>query len=385
MPSRDLQAVMDAAVDAIILIDHRGAVTAFNRSAGRLFGYQPDEVIGRNVKMLMPEPYHSAHDDYLERYEASGIPHIIGVGREVDVRRKDGTTFPAFLSVGRVADTDPPRFVGFVRDVTTERQALATIQAERDRATARQSEEQEARRLHERLTHVARMATMGEMAGGIAHELNQPLSAIATYARACQRFLDAGMPEEPELRASLHEIGEEALRAGEIIRRLRQLVNTGNSERVDTDLNEIILDLAVLVQADARGHRTEVTLDLEPGLPRICVDSVQFQQMILSLVHNAIEATEANAPEPRRIAIQTRRLPSREIELSVSDNGPGLTAAMSERLFIPFATTKPAGTGLGLVISRTIVQAHGGSIGHRMATPHGACFYVRIPLAEEQA
>ena len=376
---------MDAAVDAVVLIDHRGVIHAFNHSAERLFGYLAAEVIDQNVRMLMPEPYRSAHDEYLERYAATGIPHIIGVGREVEARHKDSTTFPAFLSVGRVADTDPPRFVGFVRDVTTERQALATIQAERDRARTRQSEEQEARRLQERLTHVSRLATMGEMAGGIAHELNQPLSAIATYARACERFLDAGMTEEPDFRSSLQAIGEEALRAGEIIRRLRQIVNTQSPEHTDTDLSELVLDLAVLAHADARVHKTEVLIDPAPDLPRVRVDRAQLQQVILSLVHNAIEATEANTSGLRRVTIQTRLLAEREIELSVTDNGAGVDPSVADRLFIPFTTTKAAGTGLGLVISQTIVQAHGGSIGFRPVEPRGACFFFRIPIPEDPA
>jgi two-component system sensor kinase FixL len=377
MPSSELQAVMDAAVDAVILIDHAGFVTAFNRSAERLFGYSSAEILGGNVQTLMPEPYHSAHDGYVGRYAATGIPHIIGVGREVEALRKDGTVFPAFLSVGRVADSDPARFVGFVRDVTTERLAVASIQAERDRAEARQNQEQEARRLQERLTHVSRMATMGEMAAGIAHELNQPLSAIATYARACERFLEADQSDEPDMRSSLREIGEEALRAGEIIRRLR-LLSSRPSEHVDTDLNELVRDLAVLVEADARVHETAIELDLAPDLPRVSADRVQFQQMVLSLVRNAIEALTETAAAARKVAIRTARLADGQVELSVCDNGPGLTPWIADRLFTPFATTKAAGTGLGLAISRTIAQAHGGTIGHRPMNPAGTCFFVRI-------
>jgi two-component system sensor kinase FixL len=380
MPASDLQALMDAALDAVILIDHVGVITAYNRSAERLFGYASGELLGSNVATLMPEPYRSSHDEYLERYARTGIPHIIGVGREVEALRKDGTVFPAFLSVGRVAGSDAPHFVGFVRDVTTERQARATIQAERDRAEARQSEEQEARRLQERLTHVARMATMGEMAAGIAHELNQPLSAIATYARACERFLEAAEPDLAETRSSLHEIGQEALRAGNIIRRLRQLVTTRASEQVTTDLNALIEDLAVLVQADARIHKTELEIALAPLLPQVMVDRVQFQQMILSLVRNSIEALAETAATARKITIRTAQLQDGQVELSVCDNGPGVAPSMVDRLFMPFATTKPAGTGLGLAISRTIVQAHGGVIGYRPMSPAGACFYIRIRL-----
>jgi two-component system, LuxR family, sensor kinase FixL len=382
MLPNDLQALMDAAVDAIVLMDHRGLVSAINRSAERLFGYTASEIVGQNVKALMPQPYRAAHDEYLARYEATRIPHIIGVGREVEAQRKDGTVFPAFVSVGQVAESNPPRFVGLIRDVTTERRALATLQAERDRAEARQTAEQDARRLQERMTHVARMATLGEMAAGIAHELNQPLSAIATYARACERFLSADEPDLEETHTSVHEIANEALRAGDIIRRLRQLMSSHPDEQSATDLNGLIEDLAVLARADARVHKTEISLDLAPQLPRVNGEPSQLQQMILSLVRNAIEALAEVPPGERRIEIRTARHLDSHVELSVCDNGPGVAPDMVDRLFTPFVTTKAQGTGLGLSISQTIVRAHGGTIGYRPLSPSGACFFVRIPVIE---
>lgn len=376
---------MDAAVDAVVVIDHAGSIVAFNRSAERLFGYSVAEILGQNVSVLMPQPYREAHDDYLERYERTGIPHIIGVGREVEALRKDGTSFPAFLSVGKVGGVEPPRFVGFVRDVTTERQALATIQAERDRAQARQKEEATARRLQERMTHVSRMATMGEMAAGIAHELNQPLSAIATYARAAERFLQADPPDMEETLAALREIGSEALRAGEIIKRLRQLVGGRPTRHEATDLNSVVSDLGVLAQADGRVHKTQIEFELAPGLPPVSGDRIQLQQMILTLVRNALEALSESPIADRRISVRTGRLPDGRIELAVCDNGPGVAPEMIDRLFIPFTTSKPSGTGLGLAISQTIAQAHRGTIGHRPMSPSGACFFVRLPAIEDLA
>jgi two-component system sensor kinase FixL len=385
MSSHELQALLDAAVDAVVLIDHRGSISAFNRSAERLFGYAPGEVLGRNVSVLMPEPWRSEHDGYLERYGRTGVPHIIGVGREVEGLRKDGSRFPAFLSVGRVADSDPPRFVGFVRDVTTERQALATIQAERDQAVNRRLEEQEARRLQERLTHVSRMATMGEMSAGIAHELNQPLSAIATYARACERFLESSQPDLPETLSALGEISLEAMRAAEIIRRLRQLTTSRPSEHAPTQLNELIEDMSVLMLADARVHKTQVDFDLAPTLPPVMADRTQLQQMVLTLVRNSVEAMSDAALAARRLTIRTCRMPDGSIELSICDNGPGVAPEMVDRLFMPFTTTKATGTGLGLAIGQTIAQAHGSSLAYRPNTPVGACFYIRLAIAEDPA
>lgn len=383
MPANELQALLDAAVDGIVMIDHRGRMTAFNRSAERLFGYEAAELLGQNVSLLMPEPWRNEHDGYLERYERTGIPHIIGVGREVEALRKDGSRFPAFLSVGEVAGSDPPRFVGFVRDVTTERRALATIQAERDHADRRRQEEQEARRLQERLTHVSRMATMGEMAAGIAHELNQPLSAIATYARACERFLTSANPDLPETLSSLKEIGFEAMRAGEIIRRLRQLVTSRPSDHVPTRLNELVSDLSVLMQADARVHKAQIDLQLAESLPPVLADRTQLQQLVLSLLRNSVEAMTEAGLSDRRITVRTSRVPDGRIELSVTDTGPGVAPDMVDHLFIPFTTTKATGTGLGLAISQTIAQAHGGTLAYRPGEPSGACFYVRLMTVEE--
>jgi two-component system sensor kinase FixL len=385
MPANVLQAVMDAAVEAIILIDKQGTISAFNRSAERLFGYAAAEIVGQNVRILMNEPYRSAHDDYLARYAETRIPHIIGVGREVDARRKDGSLFPAFLSVGEVGGDGPHRFVGLIRDVTIERQARATLEAERDQAQARQAEAQAARQLQERLTHVARMATMGEMAAGIAHELNQPLSAIATYARACDRFLAATEPDLEETRSSVREIANEALRAGDIIRRLRQVMGGRVNEQIATDVSALIDDLVVLAEADARVHKTHIRFELTRGLPRVRADHAQLQQLILSLIRNAVEALSSQETGERRVIVRTLPYLHSHVELSVSDNGPGVAPTLVDHLFAPFVTTKPQGTGLGLSIGQTIARAHGGTIGYRPIEPAGACFYVRLPIIEDLA
>lgn len=376
---------MDASVEAIILIDQQGVVSAFNRSAERLFGHTASEIVGRNVKTLMPEPYRSAHDAYLNRYAETGVPHIIGVGREVRGQRKDGSVFPAFLSVGQIAGTGTHRYVGMIRDVTTERQTVASLQAERDSAKANQLAEQQARHLQERLTHVARMATMGEMAAGIAHELNQPLSAIATYARACERFLTSAQPDMEETLTSIREIANEALRAGDIIRHLRQVLGNRPSAHADLDVNALVKDLMVLAQADARVNRTRIELKLTPGLAHISGDPAQLQQLILSLVRNAVEALAHGAATERCITIATSPYADSHVELSVADNGPGVDPSIVDTVFAPFVTTKPQGTGLGLSISETIARAHGGTVGYRSLAPHGACFFVRLPVTGNPA
>lgn len=207
---QEFRALLTAAVDAIVIVDHRGVILTFNRAAEGLFGYPASEAVGANVSILMPEPHRSAHDAHMQRYLETGEAHIVGIGREVDAQRKDGTIFRAWLSVGRVEGEDPPRFVGFLHDVS-----------------ARQRAEEYERRAAERLAEVARLGAMASMAASIAHEVNQPLAAISTYALACERLLGLPNADIPEVRRALRQIAEQALRAGDSIRNMRELVRKG--------------------------------------------------------------------------------------------------------------------------------------------------------------
>jgi two-component system sensor kinase FixL len=361
--SQQLKALLDAAVDGIILINHVGSIQVFNRSAERLFGYESAEVIGRNVSMLMTENDQGAHDSYLARYAASRVPHIIGKGREINAQRKDGSLFPALLSVGVVADAEPPCFVGFVHDISARRQS-----------------EEDGIRLQERLMRVSRLASFGEMASGIAHELNQPLAAIATYAHACDRLLSRPEPGIEEIQTALRDIADQAVRAGDIIRRLRSLTPTGNTQHGPADVNTVIAELTGLIQNDAKAHGVAYWAKLAPDLPQVTLDRAQIQQVVLNLVRNALEALALAPFDAREVVVRTRRTPDGEVEISVCDNGPGVDSQITDRMFDPFCTTKPDGTGLGLAISRTIVRAHGGSLEHSPRTPTGACFAIRLPL-----
>ena len=353
---------MDAAVDGVVLIDHSGRIQAFNRAAERLFGYPAAEVLGANVSILMPEPDCSAHDGYIARYLQTRTPHIIGRGREVEARRKDGSLFPVFLSVGAVEGANPPRFVGFVQDISFRRRA-----------------EEDTHRLQERLTHVSRLATVGEMSAGIAHELNQPLTAVANYAQACDRLLGLPDPDVEEIREALKQITGQAVRAGDIIRRLRALARNDVMKREPTDINLLVSELTELIQLDAKTHDVQYKLHLANHLPQVEVDRAQVQQVILNLVRNALEAHAETAQTPRQVTVQTQHLADGTVEIAVCDNGPGISQTIKPRLFEPFCTTKAHGTGLGLAISRTIIKSHQGSLDHRPNTPRGACFIVRLP------
>ena len=362
-PVEELHALLDAAVEGIVVIDHLGRIQAFNRSAERLFGYQAAEVLDRNVTVLMSEPDGIAHDGHLARYAATRVARIIGNGREVSARRKDGSVFPAFLLVRAVADSEPPRFVGFVHDMTPRRRG-----------------EEHARRLQERLGHVSRLATVGEMASGIAHELNQPLAAIANYAHACDRLLGRPDADLEEVRGALKEIAAQAVRAGDIIRRLRSLAQPQVDRREPTEINVLITELTALVRSDAHAHDVQYRLELSDGLPPLEVHRTQIQHVILNLVRNAIESLAETPDKPREIVVRTSRTRDGEVEVSVCDSGPGVSSSVVPRLFDPFWTSKPTGAGLGLAISRTIVAEHGGTLVYRPNVPVGACFVLRVPV-----
>jgi two-component system, LuxR family, sensor kinase FixL len=372
MYSKDSLALMDAAVDAVIVIDHRGRMTAVNEAACRAFGYRVDELLGQNVSLLMPAPHRDRHDDYLRDYLATGHARIIGIGREVTAQRKNGSWFPVRLSVGRVPDSQPPRFVGMLHDITAEHEAAAA----RELAALTQ----------DRLARVSRLATLGEMASGIAHELNQPLTAIATYARACGRFLDMPEPDIAEVREAVREIALEGLRAGRIIDRLRQQVRPeANDDRQSLDVNALVEELGALLAADARVFDARLELTLGDGLPRIRGNAGQLQQVVLNLVRNAFEALSELPADARQVSLATAPGVSGGVELTVTDSGPGIALEIADRLFHPFATTKKTGTGLGLAMSRTIVQSHGGTIGAQPAMPHGTRVLVRLPSWEDRA
>ena len=369
MPAREtvrdqaLQAILDAAVDGVVLIDHRGVIRAFNRSAERLFGYADSEVLGRNVSILMGQADGAEHDRHIARYLASGEPHVIGRGREVVAQRKGGTAFPAFLSVGVLPNGNTPHFLGFIHDLTPEREA-----------------QEQQLQLRERLILASRLAMVGEIAAGIAHEVNQPLAAITNYAWASKRLLGASDPDIAEVRTALQEIGTQAVRAGDAIRRLRRLARTPEMRRESTSLNALICEVAELVRIDAARHDVHYELDLAEHLPPLNLDSGQIQQALLNLLWNALHALSRSATTPRQVRIRTRLNTERQVEIDVCDNGPGVPQEYSARLFEPFFTTKPEGTGLGLAMSRTIAEAHGGTLQYRANTPSGTCFLMRLPL-----
>lgn len=357
-----LASILDTVPDAMVLIDEAGLVRSFSSTAERLFGWTAAEMVGRNVSQLMPEPYRSAHDGYLQRYYATGERRIIGLGRVVIGERKDGSTFPMELSVGEIRTDQGRFFTGFVRDLTETQRTQARLQE-----------------LQGELVHIARLTSMGEMASALAHEINQPLSAMANYLKGGRRLLDETDIDRDLLGGALDKAGEQALRAGAIIRRLRDFVARGETEKHIESLNRMVEEAAALALVGVRELGVEVRFDFDAGVDRVLADRVQVQQVIVNLVRNAVDAMEAS---PRReLNISVGRQDDQAL-VAVSDTGSGIAPEIAENLFSPFVTTKRTGMGVGLSISRTIIEAHGGRLWVEPTEGGGATFKFTLKSVE---
>jgi two-component system sensor kinase FixL len=358
-----LQSILDTVPDAMIVIDEKGVVQSFSPAAERLFKWTRDEVTGRNVDMLMPSPDHDAHDSYIERYLRTGERHIIGLPRKITAQRKDGTAFPAELFVGEAASGDHRFFTGFLQDLTERHAAETRLQG-----------------LQSELVHISRLSAMGEMASVLAHELNQPLSAISTYLRAGQRLLDAQNPENPAI-PIISSAAEQSLRAGEIIRRLRNFVAQGESDQQVESLKELIEEAAALALLGARERGVTIKYEWNEAVDAVFVDRVQVQQVALNLVRNGLEAMDDSTT--RELRITTGPADEGMAMVSVGDTGSGIDPQIADRLFLPFVTTKGAqGMGVGLSICRTIMEAHGGRIWAEPNPGGGTIFRFTVPTAE---
>jgi two-component system sensor kinase FixL len=362
-----LSTILDTAVDAIIVIDEKGTIESFSASAVRLFGYQPEEVIGKNVKVLMPTPYREEHDSYLRRYLDTGERRIIGIGRIVVGRRKDGATFPMELSVGEVRLADRRMFTGFIRDVSERQQAERRLQE-----------------LQAQLVHVSRVSAMGAMASAFAHELSQPLGAAMNYLNAVRRWLeDTTDARGPRMREGTQRAVAEIARAGQIIQRLRQFIQKGRTERAWEKVGTVIEEAAALALVGAADKNVKIHIEIAPNMPEAMIDRVQIQQVLTNLIRNAVEAM-ANSPK-RHLSIVGRQVPAESIEIAVMDSGPGISAEIAKDLFKPFVTTKPTGMGVGLSICRSIVQSHGGELKAEPNPSGGTVFRFTLPLQPAEA
>ena len=361
-----LRSILDTVPDAIVVIDRQGVVQSFSPAAERLFRYDSTEVIGHNVNILMPTPYREAHDSCIARYLQTGERRIIGIGRVVTGRRKNGETFPMELQVGEFTFAGGRYFTGFVRDLTERQEAERRIQD-----------------LQAELMHTSRLSVMGQMASTMAHELNQPLTAVTNYLEAGRQLLATGVGGPDRINEMMEKAIAQAQRAGDVIRRLRGFVTKGETERRIRNLNQLVEEALALAFVGARQRGVRASLELDQTLPPVLVDHVQIQQVVLNLVRNAVEAMEQ--VERRELTIGTRAIPQQGVaEVIVADTGPGVAPELAGRLFQPFVTTKATGMGLGLSICREIVEAHHGQLTTAPAPSGGTVFRVTLPIASRE-
>ena len=487
-PDREVlfNALLATAVDGIIVISETGGILVFSDSCERLFGYTREEVLGKNVKMLMPPPYHAEHDGYLANYRETGERRIIGIGREVAGRRKNGTTFSMYLSVGETKIDGKRLFVGIAHDVSERKRSAETMQrlaaivessddaivstdlsgvvttwnkgAERlygysagemiglpiarivpperqdeepnildlvARGDAiehfetvrlrktgdpvdvsltvspvrntegrvigaskiarnigdRKTQDRRIQELQGELLHATRLVSAGQLAAALAHELNQPLTAILNYAGVLQELsAAAGGAQGEMLRDVTNKICGQADRAGEIIRRLRGFVAKRDTERETQDLNQVVEESLMLGLVGSSYGNVRLKTDLAPGLPPVQIDKVQIQQVMINLLRNAVEAMHNS--ERRELRVSTAG-DGEFVRISVSDTGPGLPPEIMVTLFQPFITTKGQGLGIGLSISRSIVESHGGKLWVETNADGGADFRFRLPVPEK--
>jgi PAS domain S-box-containing protein len=355
-----LRAVIDGVADAIVTIDETGVIQTVNKSVDTMFGYTAEELIGASVSMLMPEPHHSQHDNYIQNYLRTGVAKIIGIGREVEAARKDGSKFPVELRVSEIHHRDERLFIGFIRDLREKRMLEARL-----------------RRLHG-----DRLSSMAEMATALAHELNQPLSAAANYLEAAQRLLQACPERPPEVGEALDSAASQMLRAGRIVSHLHDFISRGDPEKITQSLHAIIQQTCELAGSLLKERKVGLVLRLDADKDSIFADKVQIQQVVFNLIRNACEAMSES--KIRRLTIATT-LQDEMLRTDVIDTGLGLSSAVDPDFFERFASSKSGGLGVGLSISRSIIEAHQGKIWADPDAGGGARFSFSLPLAEADA
>lgn len=359
----------------MIVIDSHGTILSFSTAAQLMFNYSESDVIGENVRMLMPSPDRDRHDGYMARYMRTGVAHIIGIGRVTTARRRDGSSFPIELSIGDAETPDGRVFTGFIRDLTE-----------------RQNTERRLQDLQSELSHMSRISAMGSLASVLAHELNQPLTAIANYMEAVRDLLHRPEAAQSEpaipgaaavdpatldlIREAVTEAAEQSIRAGQIVRRLREFIARGESEKRVESLRKLVTEANALALIDAGEIGIAVDVKLDDAHDAVLVDRIQIQQVLLNLIRNAIEAMLGSTV--RRLEISSRGDRRGFVHMAVADSGTGLAPDIVRHLFEPFQSSKARGMGLGLSICRTIIEAHGGRIWAEPSEFGGTTFHFTL-------
>jgi two-component system sensor kinase FixL len=363
-PEAHLRSILATVPDAMVVIDEAGLILSFSAAAEKMFGYSESDVVGQNVKILMPSPDRERHDQYLINYLTTGQRKIIGIGRVTTALHSDGNTFPIELAVGEAWSGGRRIFTGFIRDLTERQETLLRLQD-----------------LQSELAHVGRVSEMGTLASSLAHELNQPLTAVSSYCESARDLLGDDMDSESQamIREAMDEAAKQAVRAGQIVRRLRDFMSHGETERHVESLQRLINEANALGLVGSREHGIDVQVSLDPRADLVFVDRIQVQQVLVNLIRNAIDAM-IDAPV-RKLSIRTARQDA-FTRVTVEDTGSGISDAIADQLFQPFVTSKQTGMGIGLSICRTIVQAHGGKIWFEPGGSGGTAFHFTLPSGE---
>lgn len=362
------ETLLDAAVDAIIIIDNRGEILRFNRAAQEMFGYAAGEVHGKNVSTLMPEAQSRHHDGYLQRYREGGQAAIIGKGREEWGLRSDGTIFPMRLSVGESKREEAVHYVGIIHDLSLQRDTEAKLHA-----------------LEQQLFHAERLVTLGELTAGIAHEINQPLTAIAAYA-------DAGVRLQPDREQGgegldyvsiCQKIAHQARRAAQVVDRLRGLVHGGLASKAQQEVGHLIRNVLTVFDHELKHSGIRLHLRIPQNIPKVYADEIQIQQIIVNLVKNSIDSIREKSASKAEVEGNIHITVSHDekaVIIMIDDDGIGVSPEYQEKLFEPFFTSKPKGFGLGLSICRNIATLHGGTLHYSQVGGSGARFTLSLPL-----
>jgi len=358
-----LRSILATVPDAMIVIDEQGLIISFSAAAEKMFGYAESDVMGENVSMLMPSPDRERHDQYLDHYRKTGERKIIGIGRVTTARHRDGYAFPIELAIGEARIGERRIFTGFIHDISARRQAESRL-----------------RDLQSELAHVGRVTEMASFASSLAHELNQPLTAIANYCEAARDLVPDANGDEAiiMLREALGEAAKEAIRAGQIVQRLREFVRHGESARAPEAISRIVTEASALALVGSREQGIEGQIQLDSDVENVFVDRIQIQQVLTNLIRNAVDAMAES--DLRLLTIRTQAGPAQYVTVSVEDTGCGIRETLVSRLFEPFVTSKKSGMGIGLSICRTIIEAHEGRIWCEPNDGGGTVFRFTLPV-----
>ncbi len=358
-----LNSILNASIEGIIVIDTSGTIVSINAAVEKIFGFSAEELIGFSVNLLMPINMRKKQDYYLKKYLRIFVPQVIGQIREVEGLRKDGALVPLDMTIAEFPLDGMHYYSGIVRDVS-----------------ARKQQELQEKDHLEKLAHVTRLGLMGEMASGIAHEVNQPLSAVVNYTQVCLRYIQNENPDLSKIAETLNKANQQALKAGQIIHSMREFVKPRKIHRSTVDINELIYDAISIFEPDFKQHLIVMRFELTKNLPSVFIDRVQIEQVILNLIRNSIDALK-ELPQftQRQLSIETSLNHLNYIVVRVKDNGPGLSPVQREKILTPFFTTKASGMGMGLSISRSLVEAHQGTLHFNSKEDKGTTFYFTLP------